>query len=37
MIKSALPKPINGVVGGTPVMVDSGHASAPADVAVLTA
>ena len=37
MIKWALRRPPNVVVGGTPVMFDHGQVSAPADVAVLTA
>jgi hypothetical protein len=37
MIKWALRRPINVVVGGTPVMFDHGQVSAPAEVAVLTA
>jgi hypothetical protein len=37
MIKWALRRPINVVVGGTPVMFDHGQVSAPAEVTVLTA
>lgn len=37
MIKWALRRPINVVVGGTPVMFDHGRVPAPTDVAVRTA